>query len=131
MRKPGRARRSKTMAFEYKDADFDKKRCKAAVAFGGRRVDYYQCTRRPWKDGWCKQHHPDTVAARDAAALKRYQEETAHRKAAYDWRPRAADWLDSLKIGDGDDVAAATREDLDTAEWLAAYLRRLVAKEQP
>lgn len=41
-------------------------RCKASVPFGGRRVDFHQCLRKPVKDGWCKQHHPDSVAKRRA-----------------------------------------------------------------
>jgi len=58
------------MPFEYKphrdsyDAPIDPNRCKAAVSFGGRAVGFRQCLRKPWKDGWCKQHHPDTVAER-------------------------------------------------------------------
>jgi len=58
------------MSFEYKpqrdsyDAPVDPNRCRAAVSFGGRAVGFRQCLRKPWKDGWCKQHHPDTVAER-------------------------------------------------------------------
>ena len=29
-----------------------------------RNYSYYPCSRKPWKDGYCKQHHPETVAAR-------------------------------------------------------------------
>ena len=32
----------------------------------------HQCSRRAWKDGYCKQHHPDTVAARRAAVTARH-----------------------------------------------------------
>jgi len=57
------------MSFEYKprrvsDAPVDPSRCKAAVTNGYRSMRYHQCSRKPWKDGWCKQHHPDTVAER-------------------------------------------------------------------
>lgn len=32
----------------------------------------YQCTRKVWKDGYCKQHHPDSV--------KKRREETENRR---------------------------------------------------
>jgi hypothetical protein len=35
--------------------------CKALV-WGEQR--FRSCSRQAWKDGWCKQHHPDTVAKR-------------------------------------------------------------------
>lgn len=50
-------------------------RCKASVADGMR---FYQCRRKPWKDGWCKQHHPDTEAKRRAERKPRYQQKTEH-----------------------------------------------------
>ncbi len=34
-----------------------------------------QCERREWKDGWCKQHHPETVKLRRDASEKRYEED--------------------------------------------------------
>ncbi len=37
----------------------------------------YQCTRKPWKDGFCKQHHPDSVKARRDAAAKKFDERMA------------------------------------------------------
>lgn len=39
-------------------------RCKAAVLSLGGFHDH-QCLRKTWQDGWCKQHHPDTVAERE------------------------------------------------------------------
>ena len=33
-----------------------------------------QCSRKAWKDGYCKQHHPDTVKAREEASNKKYEE---------------------------------------------------------
>jgi hypothetical protein len=36
------------------------------------------CSRKAWKDGYCKQHHPDTVAERDKAYHERYQQKLAH-----------------------------------------------------
>lgn len=37
----------------------------------------HRCTRNVWKDGCCKQHHPDTVEARRKAADKRWEESAA------------------------------------------------------
>ena len=37
----------------------------------------HRCTRNAWKDGFCKQHHPETVKARDAEASRRYVEKQA------------------------------------------------------
>lgn len=34
----------------------------------------YQCTRKEWKDGYCKQHHPETVAKRETEKEKRREE---------------------------------------------------------
>jgi hypothetical protein len=51
--------------------------CKAGV-HGASLFEYHQCNRRPWKDGWCKQHHPDTEKARDA---KRNAKWDAERRA--------------------------------------------------
>jgi hypothetical protein len=36
------------------------------------------CRRAAWKDGYCLQHHPDTVAARDAEKDRRYREQQAN-----------------------------------------------------
>jgi len=55
---------------EYKpsgryDSPLDSKRCKASVPYyGGRRVGFHQCKRKPVWDGWCKQHHPENEAVR-------------------------------------------------------------------
>jgi len=72
------------MSHEYKPGSpygrpVDPKRCKASVSESGRSLWYNQCSRKPWKDGWCKQHHPDTTAARRAQAQERY--ETKHRNS--------------------------------------------------
>jgi hypothetical protein len=77
------------MAFEYKPrsflyAAFDKSRCKARVYRG--RFGASQCARKPWRDGWCKQHHPETEAAkqkqRDAEFDAKWAERVAAREAA-------------------------------------------------
>ena len=67
------------MTHEYKpyalhDRPFRPEQCKASVPFGGRSVSFHQCRRKPWKDGWCKQHHPDTEAERRAERAVRWQQ---------------------------------------------------------
>ena len=71
------------MPFEYKprsryDRPVDPDRCKAAVHERGRGVNSYQCQRKSKKDGWCLQHHPDTVAERQRKADERYKKQRAN-----------------------------------------------------
>lgn len=67
------------MAHEYKPRDylyaapFDPGRCKASVTERGHWRPH-QCRRKPWKDGWCKQHHPDAEAERREQSKKRWEE---------------------------------------------------------
>lgn len=67
--------------FEYKpngkyDHAVNPKQCKASV-MGARGWSSYQCSRKIWKDGWCKQHHPDTVAKRDKLYEEKYKAKEA------------------------------------------------------
>ncbi|GAG13855.1 unnamed protein product [marine sediment metagenome] len=57
------------------ESDVDPERCKAAVHVDGRGVGFHQCLRKPWKDGWCRQHHPDSVRKRNEAAQAKYDAE--------------------------------------------------------
>jgi len=41
----------------------------------------YQCTRKIWKDGYCKIHHPDSVKVRRKKSMERYEEN----KKKSDW----------------------------------------------
>lgn len=34
----------------------------------------HQCRRKIWKDGYCKQHHPDSAKKRAEEQAKRYEE---------------------------------------------------------
>jgi len=66
---------------EYKprgrrDAPIDPERCKASVLDYGWRSR--QCSRKPWRDGWCKQHHPDTIAERKRIRDLRYKQKRAN-----------------------------------------------------
>jgi len=33
----------------------------------------YRCQRKAWKDDYCKQHHPDSVAKREKEANERWK----------------------------------------------------------
>lgn len=50
-------------------------RCKTEVPQRGMAfARWAQCSRKSWKDGYCKQHHPDTVEARNIKLRKQYEE---------------------------------------------------------
>lgn len=57
---------------------FDPEHCKAAVSNRERWGGSHQCARNPWKDGWCKQHHPDTEAQRAKETQERYERRQAN-----------------------------------------------------
>ena len=46
-------------------------RCKAQIWVN---FQSYRCSRKPWKDGYCKQHHPDNVKKRQEESRARYEE---------------------------------------------------------
>ena len=48
-----------------------KEKCKERV-FG--EYHFRQCSRKPWKDGYCKQHHPDTIEKRKKEQDQRWEE---------------------------------------------------------
>ncbi len=48
-------------------------RCRERVHDGGRSVRLHQCRRYAIADGFCKQHHPDTVKAREAKTEEAWQ----------------------------------------------------------
>jgi aspartate oxidase len=50
---------------------FNTKRCKETVFVS--LISSHQCRRNVWKDGYCKQHHPETKAAREEKREKRFQ----------------------------------------------------------
>jgi hypothetical protein len=55
----------------------DETKCKALVS-SGPWSRQSQCNRKEWKDGWCKQHHPDSVKARRELSDQRYEERKKH-----------------------------------------------------
>lgn len=52
------------------DGDREKEQCKTQVWDG---FHHHQCSRTAWKDGYCKQHHPETIKTRDLARKERYE----------------------------------------------------------
>jgi len=69
------------MPHVYKQGDryqlpFDPKRCKASV-FG--EIQSNQCRRRSKEDGWCGQHHPDAIEARDLERARKEDEKDERR----------------------------------------------------
>ena len=83
----------------------DMERCRASVGAGSRAMKFNQCTRKgrlPYtmRDGTevllCKQHHPDTVAAREAereAKWKAIWDAAENGSAHKDESGRLAKWL--------------------------------------
>ena len=55
--------------------------CKAEA---GRGWIFFQCSRKAWKDGWCKQHHPDIMEEK-----QRERNEVYKRKNVQDGHPEA------------------------------------------
>ena len=51
--------------------NYDPAKCKEKVWDGW---NSRQCSRSVWRDGYCKQHHPDEVKKRRDAAMERYEE---------------------------------------------------------
>lgn len=51
-------------------------RCKESVYPSDRDGSFYphQCERKAWKDGYCKQHHPDSVKERNEKARQRHEQ---------------------------------------------------------
>jgi len=67
------------MASRYKGRDFSEAKCSASV-YGG--WHSHQCSRKPWKDGWCKQHHRDTEESRRQKSAERYEAQRKRDHAA-------------------------------------------------
>lgn len=45
-------------------------KCKEYVSKG---MGLFLCSRRPWRDGYCKQHHPDAVKKREEESERRFR----------------------------------------------------------
>jgi len=51
-----------------------KTRCSQEVMKG---FHFHQCSRSAWKDGYCKQHHPDTIEERRRIVEEKWQAKAA------------------------------------------------------
>jgi len=110
------------MAHEYKPIGGqnppDPKRCKAAV-WTPRAWHAHQCPRKPWKDGWCKQHHPDTVKTREEAYEKRYKEKQERHdramRSAYGRKEYERGWNEAVE-------KCAQRCEERAREWHESHL---------
>jgi hypothetical protein len=56
--------------------------CKARVASGAWHSK--QCSRKVWKDGWCKQHHPETRQKRLDEFNRKYKSKRARDARRYE-----------------------------------------------
>ena len=77
------------MTSEYKaslryEVPFTPEQCKASV-YHEIPSGFHQCRRKPWKDGWCKQHHPDTEAKRRQQRQGQREARDAHRREYGPW----------------------------------------------
>ena len=63
------------MADIYKN--YDRTRCKASVYESGG-WHLHQCLKKPWKDGWCKIHHPESEKKREETKQKRHEKQQAN-----------------------------------------------------
>jgi len=62
------------------NTNLDPNHCKTQVPTGvgwGRSVGFHQCHRKAVRDGYCKQHHPESEKARELAQTKRWDTENA------------------------------------------------------
>ena len=88
-------------SYQGSSAPLDLNRCKAGVWSNERWSRYSQCARKAAEDGWCKQHHPEAEAKREAAAKAKYAR--GMRRDAMGWfgeRMMAA--LIAIRDGDND-----------------------------
>jgi Skp family chaperone for outer membrane proteins len=86
-----------------KEIVLDEKRCKQTVIPNDKWGSFHphQCNRAVVKDGFCKQHHPDAKAERNAASMERwrrekeYQNRTSYFRVSQEIRAL----IDKLNIG--------------------------------
>ena len=89
--------------------------CQARVWKG---FDYKRCTRKAWNDGFCKQHHPDTVKVRKEKSYATWEEK----------RKREPLYL----LGEAKRELATLRAELEVAKTKIIDLEnRLNLKNQP
>ena len=85
-------------------------KCKETVFRQGGHFRGSACYRNAVKDGYCKQHHPDTVAQRGAESMARWRAEQAEDEAK--WAQRQRQREDSERF-----AALCADPDLFHAAW--------------
>lgn len=95
-----------------------KERCKEQVVWDswGHTA---RCRRNAVRDGFCAQHHPDTVKARDAVRVARWETESARTFARYAQQDRERAVLAAAKawVHSGDDVTRQALLEAAVAAW--------------
>jgi hypothetical protein len=61
---------------------------------------YHQCRRKPAKDGYCRTHHPDTVAGKKAARDRAFDREMEMRRLRHEAEKLAGECADSVLAGE-------------------------------
>lgn len=77
---------------------YEASKCMEEVCESGRGALHYQCSRKIWKDGFCKQHHPATIEAKLSAREQKYQEERERDRKEFALQSAAPSLLDALKL---------------------------------
>ena len=104
----------------FHSAPFDPERCAASVRGGGRSLNYYQCSRKPRKDGWCKQHHPESEKKRREERTKRWEKKRGN--SPWMKLDRANEKVNSLLAACVKTEKALCSLANDTSDWLAAQV---------
>jgi hypothetical protein len=47
-------------------------KCKKKISSDSRGFYFHQCTRKIWKDGFCKIHHPESIEKKQKLANQRW-----------------------------------------------------------
>jgi len=77
---------------------YDPARCMASVSPSVRGAISHQCQKKIWKDGFCKQHHPDTIEAKNDAREQKWQEESERNRRKWALQSAAPDMLAALEL---------------------------------
>jgi hypothetical protein len=77
--------------------------CKKMVSAAGQWGTFHphQCTKKIWKDGWCKVHHPDSIKERNEQAMIRWNEkwETSPQAKYAKLQKACIEALEQMKLG--------------------------------
>lgn len=117
------------MAFEFNGTTYNRRKDDQCKASG----NDHQCTRKPWRDGWCKTHHPDTIKAKDDARQAKWDAQRkawdAQRKAEQDrYEARVKAERDGKMFPDAvgllRECLTVLDDDGDLADRISEFLRK-------